>query len=371
MSLTYVPPHAPRRQPRAFLPQAPRFRAIVLPLAAAAIALLTAAPARAAKIELEVAMESGAPLTAAQQWNALLVELNVDNIRIRSARAGDAPGIERRGAEADPVYAVTGVLSARNELTLPGGRFSARDRGRLAAWLNKLRSEGPPGADGEGLPFGLSAKQLAAAHEDLSQPVAFSTQGKSLEESVQIIAAELRQPLTIDRAAAGVLAAAEPILDEAQGVSSGTGLAYLLRAEGLALVPQLNAKRQVEYRLQVAAEGQTVWPIGWPLKDMKAADVAPGMYEWLNVELEDISLAEALAAISERLEMPILYDRHAMIDQDIEPAEITVELPSSRSIYHLILRKLLHQGQLTSEVRLDEADRPLLWVTPLKKKKAR
>jgi hypothetical protein len=42
-------------------------------------------------------------------------------------------------------------------------------------------------------------------------------------------------------------------------------------------------------------------------------------------------------------------------------------VPASRTTYSLLLGKVLFQARLKSEIRIDEADGPLLWITTIKR----
>ena len=57
----------------------------------------------------------------AQQWLQLLTSLGIDDVQIRGARGDDEPKLENRGTEDRPRYHVVGILSAGEELHLPGG----------------------------------------------------------------------------------------------------------------------------------------------------------------------------------------------------------------------------------------------------------
>ncbi len=113
------------------------------------VATLIASTASAApRVEFELGTAQGFPATSTQRWYELLTELKVDDLRIRTGKAGEEPTIATSGSQANPTYRVTGILTSADELQLPGGKFGVRDRGRLAGWLEKLRNEGPERAAG-------------------------------------------------------------------------------------------------------------------------------------------------------------------------------------------------------------------------------
>ena len=93
--------------------------------------------AAAGQIEMVLATNSGFPATSASDWYRMLVGLGINDLQIRQATTADKPQIETSGSEADPSYKITGVLTARNELILPGGKFSSRF-GRYAGLAGKV-----------------------------------------------------------------------------------------------------------------------------------------------------------------------------------------------------------------------------------------
>lgn len=328
-----------------------------------AIAVVASDPALAAeRVDVELAAERGAPATAQQSWYKILSELGVDGLRIRSAAAGDEPEIEVGGTAARPTYRVMGILTAKSELLLPGATFSTRDSARLKKWLADLRALGPEGAKSGGdLPFGMPSAQLADLHDDLARAVGFSTKGMEPAKAVAQIAGAIQTPIVIERAAAKELDKADAVTEELKEVSSGSALAYLLRPAGLVLVPSL-VDRKPQCQIMAAADGQTAWPVGWP-PDGPARKVLPALFEIKPVEIEDFALSDTLDEITSRLNATLLYDHFALVRQGIDPAEIKVSVPEGRMSYAIVLRKVLGQGGLKSELRLDEAGRPLLWVT--------
>lgn len=322
--------------------------------------------AAAPRVEVELATEGNFPATAQQQWYKLLTELKVDNLRIRKAIAGDKAEVAVGGVESSPVYRVTGILTGNNQLVVPGGRFSARDRDAIAAWLTKLRQEGPERAQTkEKLPFGLLPRELLEVNADLKQKVGFSTKDLAPSDAVAQIADELKIPCLVDRSASAALRDAEPIREELEGLSCGTALAYLLRPAGLMLQPRLDERKKLQYLIGRAGADRTPWPIGWTA-EKPAREILPELFEQLNVEIDDTTLSETLAAIGERLKAPVLYDHYALARRGIDPDKAKIKLPAARLAYAIILNKVLHQADLKGEWRVDENDRPLLWVTTLK-----
>lgn len=319
-----------------------------------------------ARVEIELATQRNYIATSQQQWYRLFTELGIDNLRIRKARDGEKAETTQAGTKASPVYRVTGLLQAGDVLVLPEGKFGLRDRARLAQWLADLRSGGPPQPGAEKLPFGLDARQFADVNSDLSRRVGFSTRQLKPAELVSKLSPALAHRLVVDRLAKAALAAVDPLGEELQDVARGTALAYTLGQAGLGFEPRADARKQVEYAVIKSAARQQVWPAGWPLGKQKPDKVLPELFKSINVDIDDYPLDEALSAIGDKLGVPILYDHHALARRGIEADKVKVRFPPGKSWYFKIIDKLLHQADLQGDWRLDDAGKPLLWVTTLK-----
>lgn len=150
----------------------------------------------------------------------------------------------------------------------------------------------------------------------------------------------------------------------------GAALAYLLRPAGLAFAPRI-AKRgkKIEYFVHKPVAGRTPWPVGWP-PEVKASDLVPDLMEKLNeIEIEENPLAGTLAAIGERLDTPVLYDHAALARQGVDPYATKVSLEGKEWWYGKIIEKILFKARLKGEWRVDDAGKPLLWVTSFKQAK--
>ncbi len=70
-----------------------------------------------------------------------------------------------------------------------------------------------------------------------------------------------------------------------------------------------------------------------------------------------------MGAIQKRLEAPVLYDHNSLARSGIDIANKQVSLPATNTYYKEILDQLLKQASLKSEIRVDEAGRPFLWIS--------
>jgi hypothetical protein len=327
-----------------------------------------AATSRAAEaaVEIELLTEPGFPLDGAQTWLQALKSVPTSGLRIRAAEGGERAAVENRGTETAPRYRVIGVLTARNRLRLPGAEFSLQDRAAIAQWFEKLRAEGfsPPGETRAA--FGLSSEQLVKFHEQLAAPLDFSTKDQRAGDVARRIVKGTSLTFEVTIEARQAFGRNEPVADELQGVSSGTALAAVLRPLGLVFAPRKGPTREIGLFIADVGQLHEFWPVGWPPQDAPFK-VAPTLFERLNVEIKDTPLSETLTVIQGRVKIPFLLDHNSIARLDLKLDDVKVAFPSGRSLYKKILDELLSQAHLTSELRLDEAEHPFLWITSAKR----
>ncbi|HTU25847.1 MAG TPA: hypothetical protein VMF30_10640, partial [Pirellulales bacterium] len=297
-----------------------------------------------------------------QRWYQLFTDLGVENLRIRGVEAGDEIGIEDRGKPEAPSYKVTGRITANNTLMLPGGKFSARDSVRLKQWLKTLSEQGIDGVTGKPALFGLTETQYHEVEEDLKRPVDFSTKDLPNGEAVERIGAGLRHSIEIAPDARAALAK-RTVAEDLAGFSAGTALALVLRPAGLVFAPVRTHGTTIAYRVAPPASGHDAWPVGWT-SEKPDRDLLPDLFKFTYVEIDETPVSEAAEAIQQRLKVPFLWDHFALDGQGIDPAKTTVKLPTKKLHYGLILSKVLSQAKLQKELRVDEAGKPFLWITP-------
>jgi hypothetical protein len=317
----------------------------------------------AGRVKLEIVSDRNAPITSQQEWLQRLAAVGLTDLRIRSGRTGDQVGIEKQGSESEPVYVVTGIITSGNQLVLPGGRFALGDAAQVARWVNNLAEKGLGEKEEPRSAFGLTAELLEKARQELAQPVRFSTRGLDRQQAVVKIAGQLGESFHLNR---GLIEADsdDKVAEELSGVSCGTALACLLRPAGLGLAPRDN-RGNVQYVVTSSKPGVVLWPIGRP-PEKPLPQVLPAMYESFNANVQDVPAAKVLEVLSKRLKVPFFLDHNALARHGIEPDKKIVNAPQSRTTYNQLLRKILSQAGLKFEVRVDDAGKPLVWITSVK-----
>jgi hypothetical protein len=169
---------------------------------------------------------------------------------------------------------------------------------------------------------------------------------------------------------------AAPVVDELHGLTTGTGLAMMLRNYGFALRPGKMRGQPVEYQMLPTAleeiahstlgltddDEMQQWPIGWK-PDGRASDIVPAMFEPRNAEIEGYTLKETLQAIGPRIKIPIYLDHAALRAARVDPVAIQIRLARTRASYKRIIDRVLFQARLHGQIRVDEAGTPFLWIT--------
>src|SRR5439155_6631551 len=142
----------------------------------------------------------------------------------------------------------------------------------------------------------------------------------------------------------------------------GTALAAIVRPAGGVLLPRAGANG-VELVIAAPTTGGDMWPIGWPPQENDQSKLIPKLLEFTDVEI-DLPLPDVLKAIQDRLKVPFLFDHNNIVRQKIDLVK-TVKIAATKTFYRKILDRVLAQAGLKCEVRVDDAGKPLIWITPL------
>jgi len=334
-----------------------------LGLAALAVLFFAATNLAAAEIrvDLELATEEGFAATEAAAWSDLLGKAGFSSVRIRSGQGNEQPQLDKR--EGSLSYHILGVLTANNQLLLPKGGFGLQDRARIEQWLKNLRQSGDEGISIKPGEFGLLPSQRETVQKALATPLKFSTLSKQPREVAKLVAGGLALKFVTDPAGQTALATNEPVADELQGLSSGTALAALLRPLGLVLVPE-PAGSETRLRIADSRTAKESWPVGWRPKG-NPRETLPDLFKFLTVQIDQAPVSEAIASVASRLKTPALIDRNSLARFEAD-LNTKVNFPSANTFYGNLLDRTLSQAKLKYELRVDEADKPFLWITTLR-----
>jgi hypothetical protein len=334
------------------------------------------ASATAPPIELELVTERGVQITAPQEWLQLLATIGIEHVQIRGGGQGGEPKVTNRGTARAANYQVVGVLTSRGQLRLPGATFTKADRARLKDYFAQLGADGADAVTAPHVRFGLTEKELTAVLADLAQPIDFETKGLTPRAFLDRLQTKLSLKPSLAAEAEQTMRTAAPGVDELKSVAAGTALAITLRNCGLAMRPEKKRGQPVEYHIVVAGPGikrdrmlgkmtgpdMQYWPIGWE-PEKSPGEMAPSLFQTRSAEIDGYSLDEALGAIGPLLKIPMYFDRASLKAHQIDPAKIQLKLARTKTTYKRVIDRILSQAHLASELRVDEAGVPFLWIT--------
>jgi len=316
-------------------------------------------------VDLELVTEPGLTIEAPQKWLAMLKEMGFSNLRIRSGERGDAAEIRKLGSDDKPHYSVTGIITSSNVLRLPGANIRLNDKTALRNWIAKLQDAGEEGVIAKKVMYGLTAKQMVQVHDALKEVVGFDTKGQKSGDIVRRIADEIGLDVEVGESASSVAKSDELIADEFHGLSYGTTLAAVLRPLGLVFVPEKKLGQDLCIRITESRNVEKPWPVGWDAPT-SAGKLAPEYFKTTNAEITDYVLADALAAIQKRVQLPMVFDYNSLARQRVELDKAKVSTKKGKKSYASVVDEILYQARLKAEMRIDEAEKPFLWITTLR-----
>ena len=320
------------------------------------------ATAKRRVIMLEVFAEARAMVGTQQVWLEMLQGVGADKVISKTARTG-TPTIQEIETSRSTLVTVTGFI-VNNKLRLPGGTFSIRDKVGIRQLLQKIRDDGAKVALAEKKAFGLTSEQLVALHQVLSKKVEFSTSGENAGDVIGRISKEGGLNLVLDSASRTAVNGDDSVVEELQGLSTGTALAIVVRPLGLVLQPKREQGKALEIHLVDSRDSDENWPIGWPIEKPPVA-VEPKLFAKMPIEIRNFSLSDVLHAIEKRADVPFFYDHNTLAREGIELAKVKVTLVQKNVTLMVAISKLLSQTKpkLSEEVRVDENGKAFLWIT--------
>src|SRR5262249_7227432 len=177
----------------------------------------------------------------AREWMEVLSKMDV-TLTIRPGRANEKLEVtEKKSGGTLRNVTVRGMLDNRGQLTFPEKTFAESDTGKLAAWLDELRTYGAQG-NPDGRPaWGLTKEQFGLVHGALKKALAFDPKEFEVARALEKFEFPKELPLRFSSAAARVLkdrAGTAEVGQSLEGISQGTALAVLLSDQRLAFRPR-------------------------------------------------------------------------------------------------------------------------------------
>lgn len=315
-------------------------------------------------VEILLPQIVGDPLVA-QRWGRIFQELG-EVSRIRQPLPGDKPEIRETQRGPLRIVNVVGELNRQGELVFPQRSFTMQQTDQIKTWLTELKLYGAQGApDGKKF-WGLNKEQFDSIVKALSSPTAASTRGKSIHDVLDSLSIDNYAVIVHPDSKAAFREIESNVFDqELEGLTGGVSLATVLRSQGYGFRPLRTPRATIELTIQPLSEISDAWPIGWDIDDsVPRTQIVPNLYEFIKTGFEKAPLLKVLDAIATQTKTPILIDTHLCTLKEIDLSTLMVSYPDKQTAWSLVLGSVVRQVRLTYKIRLDEANRPFVWVMP-------
>ena len=303
----------------------------------------------------------------AQRWSQVFARMNVP-LTIRRGNLNDKLGVaEKVTGGVLRELRVTGQLDPQGRLNFADRSFTEADSAKLAAWFEELKKFGAQGTPDAQPVWGLTRSQFGALHAALSEVLEAEVEDKEFIFAIDSFGLPKEFPLRFSGAAGKWLqggGARIKVRQELQGVSKGTALAVLLNEQSLGFRPRRLPSGSIELSVVALSDAADVWPVGWPLRTTRIA-TSPKLFAFTPVNLEEIELDAVLGAVAESIETPILIDYGGLNAAKVDLSKIKVSHTAERTTWGLALRALVFKAKARPDLWIDEAGKPLIWITPV------
>ena len=304
---------------------------------------------------------------AAQRWAEAFSNLDVP-LRIRQPQFNDKAGVDQQTFGTIRRVKVTGQLDRSSMIVFPDRKFALDDTAKLEEWIEELRVYGAQGAP-EGQPlWGMQKADFDELHAEMRQPVEQDTSNMSMTEAIRALELPNGYPLRFSAETRQMLVERGDLPEhphDLRGFAKGTALAMLLRGYGLAFSPRRLPDESFVLAIDPYNSEDKFWPIGWDPDSLglKRLALAEKMFTATMIGIEQEPLTDLLPRIEKETDLKVFIDPQAVDAQGINPEKLVVNYPRKRTSWSLCLRTILAQIKLTQEVRVDENDRPFIWIT--------
>lgn len=316
---------------------------------------------------LEITPDPRGALGSQQEWMSMLQTVGASRVTSGLGGAGEA-SIDEKESDRAITIRVKGYID-KGKLVLPGGKFTLRDAAKIKKLVEDFRVNGAEVALSEKKAFGLTAKQLVWLHGQLSVKVETETRGMKLGDVVKTLAKPVTSNSEIkfvyDELAQRVFRSEALITEELKGLSTGTALAAMLRPQGLVLEPVHIKANEIELHIKDSQSSEEHWPVGWPLT-APPIRVEPKMFEQMPINIKNFQMDKVMSVVQKRADVPFLYDQNAMAREGIDLTKTKVTLEEKSASLSVVVSRLLRQSKprLAQEMRMDEAGKGFLWISP-------
>lgn len=320
-------------------------------------------------VDLLLPRTQGNPL-AGQKWATVFRDLGV-YVRVRQRKGNDTVGVEQFIYGTIRRVKVTGQIDRAGNIVLPERTFRPGDTEKLKEWIKELQLYGAQGAP-EGQPlWGLKKAAFKKLYDELAKTVGRNTSGLSLTESIRLLELPEEYPLRFTAATREHLSSLQeqqkllPVKHDLRQFAKGTALAMILRGYSLSFSPRRMPDESIELDIEPYDHSKKSWPIGWdpaPL-GLKRLSLAKKMYQATVIEIHDLPVSKLIPKVRSETELDVFIDPLAISEAGLNLDQLIVNFPRKRTSWSLCLRTVLAQVKLVQKLRVDENNRPFIWVT--------
>ncbi len=307
---------------------------------------------------------------AGQKWAAFFRELGVQ-IRVRQRQVNDVAGVEQFIYGTVRRVKVTGQIDRSGSIVLPDKTFRLNETEKLKEWIRELQLYGAQGAP-KGQPlWGIKKAAFDLLYAELAKTVGQDTSGLSLTEAIRALKLPAQYPLKFTAATRTHLSSLQEqqklsnVKHDLRKFAKGTALAMILRGYSLAFSPRRLPDESIELTIEPFDEIDKAWPIGWDPASLglKRLSLARKMYSSQVIEIQDLPISQLIPKVRSETELDLYLDPQAITSAGLDLDKLIVNYPRKRTSWSLCLRTVLAQVKLIQQLRVDENNRPFIWVT--------
>ncbi|MDB5388479.1 MAG: hypothetical protein JWM11_4125 [Planctomycetaceae bacterium] len=301
-----------------------------------------------------------------REWSEIFAGLDVQ-FTIRRALAREEPDVTENvlGTTSRDVH-VTGRLDRDGSISFLDRKYTTGDVVKIRAWIADMKLYGAQGTP-KGQPvWGLGKDQFEPLFQALSPVIDTDLADLSCDAALQKFTIRKHYPLRMSATAAEHLrksAASKTVQNQYRGLSEGAVLAAMLNEFGLGFRPRRTPDGKLELEIVKLGERGETWPAGWPPSE-ELVKLRPVFFQSREVELTDEPLLDIVETIADLIEMPVLIDEYGLKSSRIDVRTKKVSHKKKKVILSAALKHVCFQAKCKYEFRMDEAGKPLLWLTP-------
>jgi hypothetical protein len=289
-------------------------------------------------------------------------------VRIRPGTSADKVETREKTYNKLRQVQVVGRVGEKGRLEFADRTFSLSDTQALREWLRELETYGAQGTP-EGKPlWGMSDAQFKEVHATLAGKVANDVQGLSFEAALSSLELPAQYPVRVSNEASSWLkqtfSRIPPVRHALKDCTRGTALAIVTNEYGMGFRPLRTPEGNIELVVDPLTKSTDVWPIGWQPKQPEPA-VVPKLYELTPVEYSNQKLPDILNSISSDTGIPIRVDYFGIGTQGIKFENLRATQKRQKAPLSRVLGRITTPHRLQSQVRIDEAGQPFVWVSIL------